>query len=153
MFVSKIIIGAVMNVLKNSCTPFWVVSKGANFTYLTILTIFTIVSLLSHKRAYPLYYPCPKSLGACAWQDVYILKRHFWISTDILLNSSRDKNDLRNSGGTLRQKFKFNDIWNLIFDIWHYTFDQWTIGTLEHWNQWTFDIQLAYCDINSIDTV
>ena len=35
------------------------------------------------------------------------------------------KNDRKNSGGTLRQKFNLIDIWHLIFDIWHMTFDIW----------------------------
>ena len=43
------------------------------------------------------------------------------------------KNDRRNSGGTLRQKFNLIDIWHLIFDIfyiWHMTFD---IQPMDRW--------------------
>ena len=38
------------------------------------------------------------------------------------------KNDPRNSGGMLRQKFNFIDIWNLTFDI--QPMDQWTNALL-----------------------
>ena len=33
------------------------------------------------------------------------------------------KNDRRSSGGTLRQKFNFIDLWHLTFYILHMTFD------------------------------
>ena len=75
------------------------------------------------------------------------------------------KNDRRNSGGTLRQKFHLINIWHLIFDIWHMTFyifhstngpmdqwingpmdqwtngpmDQWTNGPMDHWTNGTMD--------------
>ena len=42
------------------------------------------------------------------------------------------KNDRRNSGGMLRQKF------NLI-DFWHLTFNQWTNGQMEQWTNGPMD--------------
>ena len=69
---------------------------------------------------------------------------------------SKERNDRRNSGGTLRQKFYLIDIWHLLFNI--QPIDQWTKGpwtngvvdkkflrpygkknTLEHWNIWTIE--------------
>ena len=41
------------------------------------------------------------------------------------------KNDRRNSGGTLRQKFNLIDIWT------NGSMDQWTNGPIVVWDQWT----------------
>ena len=63
-------------------------------------------------------------------QSIFRIVRFFMpviilISMSVLL-WTRQKNDQRNSGGTLRQKFNLIDIWHLIFDILHFTFNQWT---------------------------
>ena len=43
----------------------------------------------------------------------------------------RTKNDRRNSGGTLRQKFNLNDIWTGPMDQWtNGIMDQWTNGLM-----------------------
>ena len=48
-----------------------------------------------------------------------------WLEVRSSYQSSSNKNDRRNSGCTLRQKFNLIDIWHLIFDIWHFIFDIW----------------------------
>ena len=61
------------------------------------------------------------------------------ITVDLKSKFKHDKNDRRNSGGTLRQKFSFIDILHLIFDIWHLTFNQWTNGPMANgpMDQWS----------------
>ena len=63
------------------------------------------------------------------------------------------KNDRRSSGGTLRQKFNFIDLWHLTFyiwfltfyiwhftyDIWHLTFNQWTKKRRDQWTNVPMD--------------
>ena len=50
----------------------------------------------------------------------------------IFLCANISKNDRRNSGGTLRQKFNH-------IDLRHFTFNQWTNGTMDHWTNGPMD--------------
>ena len=58
-----------------------------------------------------------QSISLLVW---FVMPIIILISMSVLL-WTRQKNDRRNSGGTLRQKFNFIDIWFFTFYIWHST--------------------------------
>ena len=63
----------------------------------------------------------PENFTSCIWKTYE--NNCIW--------EAYEKNDRRNSGGALRQKFNLFDIWHLIFEIWHLTFD------IQPMDQWT----------------
>ena len=76
---------------------------------------------------------CPKINFINLIQSIWYIWPRFTQSSSIMkemklfkqmISGAESKNDRRNSGGTHRQKFNLNDIWN-------YTFNQWTNGPID----------------------